>query len=231
MAAGENLNSLAENPCSLRPRLPLKRITDLLDRQGRRGNEEGPKVIDLLRTVRRAGGDGSFDDTTTNYTVAVLSSSLSCAANSRPTGRFSARCRPVAGLLFVADISPRSSGVHYRGRSSSRLTVLSRLMDSAFARDYRTLGQFYGSRLVHAALFSPGPDPSNGGANSVFTDNGRAARKYSRGPDVDLRAIPLNRERRRGPRIRPEVVGACYYGPVAALDTRARISIRERERS
>lgn len=45
-------------------------------------------------------------------------------------------------------------------------------MDSAFARYYRTLGQFYEPRLVHGSL-TPGVDPArNDGANSVFTDNG-----------------------------------------------------------
>jgi hypothetical protein len=71
--------------------------------------------------------------------------------------------RVSGGLLFASLERCSLSRALYR-----RLTVLCRLMDSAFARYYRTLGQFYESRLVHD---SPTPDPSDGGANSVFTDN------------------------------------------------------------
>lgn len=94
-------------------------------------------------------------------------------------GRFSA-CS--AGFLF-ADISPRPISVHYALEQRRIAAVLSRLMDSAFAHYYRTLGQFYESRLVHGS-FTPGQparDPSNGGANSVFIDNDLGGTIVARG--------------------------------------------------
>lgn len=62
-------------------------------------------------------------------------------------GRFSACCRASFRRHF-ASLDRRSLLLRWCARYD-RLTVLSRLMDSAFARYYRTLGQFYESRLVH----------------------------------------------------------------------------------
>lgn len=113
---------------------------------------------------------GLINDVTANYAAATRSSLTKDLAHVLPDF-FSPTFR-LARPAFI------TVAILY-----SRLTVLCRLMDSAFARYYRTLGQFYRSRLVHGSL-SPGLGPINGSANSVFIDNGP---RQSRGEKYQAR--------------------------------------------
>lgn len=106
-------------------------------------------------------------------------------AGDRTAGRFSACCRASFRRHF-ASLDRRSLPRPLRSAAYGRLTVLSRLMDSTFARYYWTLGQFYESRLVHSNSYpripwTPAQQPR---ANSVFTDNGATAREEISGAQV-----------------------------------------------
>lgn len=70
-------------------------------------------------------------------------------ATRRARGRRFSAC---SGAFFAGISRCRRSLRRRSAARYNRLTVLSRLMDSAFARYYRTLGQFYEPRLVHGSL-------------------------------------------------------------------------------